>query len=151
MGKLLEPLIIVPCGKAKIWGKHPNAGPVAVREAYIGTPFKVNRTYAENLTNRWLVLSAKYGFVEPDFMLGGPYEVTFKDNSTDPISLDALRQQAIEKKLSDAQTVIGLGGKEYRAVLRSIFPTIDFPFEGLSLFEMIAKTKRCAIERRMRP
>ena len=35
-------LVVVPCGNAKIWDKHPDAGPVVARETYVGSPFKVN-------------------------------------------------------------------------------------------------------------
>lgn len=41
-----ELLVIVPCGRAKIWSKHPEAGPTAAADAYIGGRFTVNREYA---------------------------------------------------------------------------------------------------------
>lgn len=56
-------LVIVPCGKRKIWDKHPDQGPTRADDAYIGTPFTLNRTYAERFGDRWVVLSAKYGRV----------------------------------------------------------------------------------------
>jgi hypothetical protein len=40
-------LVIVPCGQAKIWDRHPQLGSVSARDAYTGPPFKVNRQYAE--------------------------------------------------------------------------------------------------------
>lgn len=134
-----DPLIIIPCNRAKIWGRHPHIGPVAARDAYVGTPFKVNRDYAERFTTRWRVLSAKYGFIDPSFVLDGPYEVTFKKQSTGPIPAAQLQIQARAKNLLAEHTVIGLGGKEYRAVLDQTFPTIMFPFAGLGLFEMVAE------------
>ena len=146
-----EPLIIIPCGSAKIWKKKPHIGPVEARDAYVGTPFKVNRAYAERLTSRWLILSAKYGFIEPSFELEGPYEVTFKRKATSPISSAALLRQARELDIVNLPHVIGLGGKEYRAKLQEIFPKIEFPFAGLGLYEMVAQTKRCSIEGWLRP
>ena len=40
-------LVIVPCGRSKIWSKHPNAGPTPAADAYTGAPNTVNRQYAE--------------------------------------------------------------------------------------------------------
>ena len=42
-------LVIVPCGRSKVWDKSPEHGPTPVRDAYTGSPFKVNREYAEYL------------------------------------------------------------------------------------------------------
>ncbi len=39
----IEVLVIVPCGLSKIWDKNPNAGPMPAKDAYTGSPFKVNR------------------------------------------------------------------------------------------------------------
>ena len=40
-------LVIVPCGRSKVWKKRPEAGPTKAKNAYVGSPFKVNREYAE--------------------------------------------------------------------------------------------------------
>ena len=71
-------LVIAPCGQKKIWNKRPDAGPTAARDCYAGSPFIVNRSFAEHFGDRWLVLSANYGFIGSDFELPGPYNVTFK-------------------------------------------------------------------------
>ncbi len=42
---------------------------------------------------RWMVLSAKYGFIEPAFLIPGQYNVTFKKRSTGPIATADLRDQ----------------------------------------------------------
>ncbi len=49
-------LVIVPCGRAKVWDKHPDAGPTQARAAYVGAPFVVNREYAETFGSAWVVL-----------------------------------------------------------------------------------------------
>jgi hypothetical protein len=56
-------MVIVPCGKRKIWDKHPDQGPTHAAEAYTGAPLRLNRRYAERFGDRWVVLSAKYGRV----------------------------------------------------------------------------------------
>jgi hypothetical protein len=44
----------------------------------MGTPFKVNREYAQRFGDSWVALSAKYGFLWLDDPISGPYNVTFK-------------------------------------------------------------------------
>jgi hypothetical protein len=77
-----EMLVIIPCGQSKVWDDQPERGPVKARDAYTGPPFKVNRDYAEAFASRWVILSAKYGFISPDFLIPGPYNVTFKKHAT---------------------------------------------------------------------
>lgn len=92
-------LVIVPCGQGKIWDKYPDAGPTEACFAYTGSPFTVNRQYAERFADRWVILSAKYGFIQPTFLLPGPYNVTFKKKSTGPVSHAVLKEQVREQKL----------------------------------------------------
>ena len=47
--------------------------------------FTTNRAYAEKFGSRWVILSAKYGFIRPDFQIPGPYNVSFKDPATKPV------------------------------------------------------------------
>lgn len=65
-------LVIIPCGSAKIWHRHPHAGPTPARDVYQGATLKVNRKYAESFAERWVILSAKYGFISPDSVIPGP-------------------------------------------------------------------------------
>lgn len=55
-------MLVVACGKRKIWDADPSAGPVSAKDAYIGVTFRVNRRYAERFADRWVILSANYGF-----------------------------------------------------------------------------------------
>lgn len=147
-------LVIVPCGRAKIWSKRPDAGPTPAANAYTGAPFTVNREYAEALGGEWVILSAKYGFLRPTDVIPGPYEVTFKSPSTGPIRIDTLRDQVRQMGLDRYAEVIGLGGKEYRAAVEGAFGgtsvTLRFPFSGLPIGKAMGATK-LAIERLGRP
>ena len=96
-------LVVVPCGRAKIWDKIPHAGPTRARDAYTGSPFKVNRAYAECFGDSWVILSAEYGFLDPDDFVEGPYNVTFKRRLPPPIGQSALRQQVQERRLDSPQ------------------------------------------------
>lgn len=139
-------MIIIPCGQGKVWDRNPEAGPTPARDAYTGAPFKANRRYAECFGDTWIILSAKYGFIAPDYVIPEAYNVTFKKRSTNPVSVSALREQIRQLGLNRFQTVICLGGKEYRAIVREAFanePTdIVFPFAGLPIGKMMQATKR---------
>jgi hypothetical protein len=38
----------------------------------MGTPFRLNREYAERFGEAWFVLSAKYGLIAPNFCTSEP-------------------------------------------------------------------------------
>jgi len=140
-----EMLVIIPCGQSKVWDDQPDRGPVKARDAYTGTPFRMNRAYAEAFASRWVILSAKYGFISPDFLIPGPYNVTFKKRATNPVGLTMLIAQIKELRLDEASRIIGLGGKEYRAMIERAFAPFDcslvFPFSGLPIGLAMQATK----------
>jgi hypothetical protein len=106
----------------------------------------VNRTYAERFGDAWVILSAKYGFIAPDFIITGPYEVTFKRPATGPVELEVLSRQIESLRLDQFAQVIGLGGKEYRAMLTRAFAgapvELVFPFAGLPIGRAMQATNR---------
>jgi hypothetical protein len=140
-------LVVVPCGKAKVWDRDPDRGPVSAECAYTGSPYKANRQYAKRFGDKWVILSAKYGFICPSFVIPESYDVRFGRRSADEVSLATLRQQA-----SDLlgrwrfHNMIALGGREYRdAVERAVesLPVcLYFPFRSMGLFKAMAATKR---------
>lgn len=138
-------LVIVPCGQKKVWDGSPSVGPTEARDAYTGPPFGINRAFAERFGELWVVLSAKYGFIEPTFLIPAPYNTTFKRRATDPITIEQLRRQVQENDLAQFTTVIGLGGKEYRKAVELAFaglPTrLYFPFSGLPIGKAMQATK----------
>lgn len=142
-------LIIVPCGQRKIWDKNPEAPATVAKYAYIGSPFVVNRRFAEHFAEQWIILSAKYGFIDPDFLISGPYNVTFKKKSTNSVNGGRLQEQVRRFNLGRFDTVIGLGGKEYRNAIKAAFEEtsvqLTFPFTGLPIGKALRATKR-AIE-----
>jgi hypothetical protein len=139
-------LVIVPCGQSKIWDKKPSAGPTPARDAYTGSLFKANRRYAEQFAERWVILSAKYGFILPNFKIPGPYNVTFKKKATNPVQQDELLTQAKRLRLNRFKVVVGLGGVEYRTRIKDVFgdtaAELRFPFEGLNIFELMRAIKQ---------
>jgi len=139
-------LVIVACGKSKVWQKEPNRGPTPARDAYIGPPFKVNKEYAETFADRWVILSAKHGFMTPAFKIPGPYDFTFNSRSDKRVTVAELRNQIEKFGLNRFDTVVSLGGQQYRNHIRIAFDSngceICFPFEGLRLGEAMQATKR---------
>lgn len=144
-------LVVVPCGKAKIWDQQPEAGPTPAKDAYVGTPFKVNRQYAERVGDSWVVLSAKYGLLRPDDPVDGPYDVTFNRRGSGPIESETIREQALALGLDGYERVVGLGGAEDRRVLKEAFaglgPRLEFPFGGTPLGEALRATKLATEQR----
>ncbi len=131
----MKALVVIPCGKSKVWYRRENHGPCKASLAYTGVPFKVNRKYAKRFGDRWVILSAKYGFIDPSFLIPGPYEVSFKKKSTNPVQISVLKRQVREMGLDGFGKVIVLGGKEYREAASSAFRPIkiETPFAGLGI------------------
>jgi hypothetical protein len=148
--KQSEVLVIVPCGLSKIWHKNPNEGPTLAKDAYKGSPFKLNRQYAERFGDKWVILSAKYGFILPDFEIAGPYEVTFNRKASKPVTANILKHQILQLSLNSFDVLIGLGGKEYRKAMMAAFRDSDvhlqFPFAGLPIGKAMQATKRAIAE-----
>lgn len=144
-------LVIIPCGRAKIWKKNPEAGPTEARDAYTGSLFKVNREYAERFGDKWMILSAKYGFIEPGFVIPEDYNATFRDPTTNPISLDRLIEQA--RHIKGYDRMVALGSTAYAEMVKGAFEGTDAeilaPTAGLSVIKAVGKVKNAA--RRERP
>ncbi len=145
-------LVVVPCGKRKIWVRYPTAGLTKAKDVYIGPPFKVNKEYAEKYSSRWVVLSAKYGFIDPDFIIPGNYDVTFKDPSTNPISIIELKEQIKQKALDSFDTVVVLGGRDYANVVYNAFSGLEVkikaPVAGLTLGRAMGTIRKAIDEGR---
>ena len=129
----MSTLIIIPCGKRKIWGKDPKAGPTKAQDVYTGGHFKVNRQYAEKFApSTWIILSAKYGFINPDFIICKDYNVRFGDFKA--ISTERLRRQISRKHFKKYRRIIALGGVDYTNRIAEVFSGIKdivTPVKGL--------------------
>jgi hypothetical protein len=137
----MKKLMIVQCGQQKIWKKNPGLGAVAAKDAYTSPYFQKNMGYAIRFGDRWMVLSAKYGFLNPEDKITD-YNVTFKDKKTCPISFGQLMEQVRQKNLGQYDEIVVLGGKEYLdAVMAAFLGTackIKSPFKGLSIGQRMA-------------
>ena len=133
-------LVVVSGGKKKIRYK-----PTKAKDAYIGAPFRVNRKYAEKFSDRWVILSAKHGFLDPDSVILGNYNVTFKDAFTNPIGVSQLKNQIKQKGLDVFDTVVVLGGRHYAKAVSEAFSglgvTIKRPLAGVPLGYALRKVR----------
>lgn len=110
----MSTLCIIPCSSKKIWDSKPNAGPTKARLTYLGQFSKKCQEYAIVFyPDSWCILSAKHGFLWPDDIVPGHYNVSFKDRKTIPIDFQHLSIQVREKELDRFSTIVVLGGKQY--------------------------------------
>jgi uncharacterized protein DUF6884 len=87
-------LHIIECSKRKIWDRGVPSTPrfVPAKQAYLGSAITSWLADPRASNERWLILSARYGFIDPDQPVEN-YDVTFKLLSTGPITDDALAAQ----------------------------------------------------------
>lgn len=69
----------------------------------------------------------------PDFLIPGPYHVTFKKGAAGrPVDIATLKGQGLD----EFSTIIGLGGKQYRSRIDAAFAiagrTVDFTIVSLA-------------------
>jgi hypothetical protein len=118
----MKELCIIPCGKRKIWDKYPDAGPTPAKYVYTGNYAGKCREYAQKFyPDSWCILSAKYGFLFPDDIIPGPYNVTFNNKNTNPITIEELAFQVKNKGLGSFNKYIVVGGKNYVEIVRILF------------------------------
>ena len=137
-------LVIVPGGKSKIWKRCHSCGPTKARDAYTSGPFLTNRAFAEKFADRWVILSTKYGFVNPDFIIPGNYNAVFSRQTTNAIKLADLKQQTKEKRLEGYDIIVALGGEEYVRVVREAFDEsrkVIAPTRGLSAEKAMSRVR----------
>ena len=143
-------LCVATCGKRKIWDTMPHLGPVEARRAYTGPLARASIEYAERFCPEYVILSAKHGFLRPWEKVLGPYNTTFNDPSTNPITLGELMRQAREKGLTGYDAIVVLAGSRYAWVVERVFPAsrVIAPLRGMSMGEMIRALRRALREGR---
>jgi len=89
---------------------------------YVGPFAKKCREYATRFyLSSWCILSAKYGFLLPNYIVPGPYNVSFNDWKTNPITIKELSVQVKEKVLGNHERIVILGGKNYVEMANEVF------------------------------
>lgn len=117
----MKKLCVIPCGKKKIWDVDKNYPSAPAKEVYLSTFHKLCRQYAEEFTDEWVVISGKHGFLFPDDMVDGTYNVTFGQKNAEVISIGRLEQQVKEKQLNHYDELVILTGKKYMPYINGAF------------------------------
>lgn len=124
-------LALVSCVKRK------RTAPAPARDLYTSTLFRLLRQHAEANSDRWLILSAEHGVVDPDTVLA-PYERTLLRMSSREQREWAARVRAqLVPHLAGVTSVLLLAGERYRQHLVDFLEqngrTVDIPLRGLSI------------------
>ncbi len=128
---------------------EPGRGPTPADEVYIGSFSRLCREYAERSFVKWVVLSAKYGFLCPQDIVPADYNVSFNRAKPKPISVDELRCQIASKGLTEFDTVVVLGGRRYVEVVKAAFGgdySYELPLAGAAGIGVMMQRLRRALD-----
>ncbi|MHA2248207.1 MAG: hypothetical protein ACXADY_24875 [Candidatus Hodarchaeales archaeon] len=121
---------IVPCGKKMLWDIDPyyKGEKVAARFAYKGglssSAIACAQTF-KHLGHAFLILSTKYGFLDPD------EEIEMYREEDFIISDSLLIEQAQALDLSEIEAILVLASKEYNEKVHVAFHQCDIPIGHL--------------------
>lgn len=119
-------LCVVSCTKDKIWDIDDSISDyVPAKDAYIGCTMKKWLKDERSKRNYWIILSAKYGFIEPSHPIGN-YNITFTLEATGPISDESLKNQVMYQErlgfdLKNFKKVIVIGNEVYYNKVKDAF------------------------------
>lgn len=133
-------IVLVACVKTKSNHAQPAS------KLYISPLFKKTSKYAQQIGDRWYILSAKYGLLDPNEVIE-PYEKTLKN-----MRIAAKRSWAkdvIEKLknvVSPGDEIVFLAGNDYREylveTLQDLGCKISIPMEGLTFGPQLSWLKK---------
>lgn len=127
---------IIPCSKEKIWDIEPLRGSVRADQAYRSAFHRYAAKYAQRHCTHTLIFSAKYGLMEPNFIIEGSYDITFSRKEDPCITLQTLKAQA--ELYTAATSIIVLCPHAYAQKIETIFaplpPDVQSPLRGIGGF-----------------
>lgn len=128
-----ETIALVSCVSKKV------SGPCAAKDLYDSDLFEKSRAYAEQEADRWFILSAEHGLLDPEQQIVR-YEKTLNNMPVAQRRKWARRvygQMQEQGLLGDGVSFLWLAGRKYSEDLSKLlkaFPQHD-PLEGLRLGE----------------
>ena len=139
-------IVLVSCVKSKRSSSSP------AKDLYVSTLFRAQRAFAERFANKWFILSAKYGLLEPDRVVD-TYEETLKGASAErkrAWSHDVFA--SLEKQTTPDDVITITAGEDYCKYLAPLLEKrgneVRRPVKGLSmgfipgrLHDLIAKSE----------
>lgn len=131
---------LVSCTKQK--REEPSSpGELYTPSAY----FRNMRAYCEEIHDRWYVLSAKHGLLEPDGEPIEPYNETLRDATVDEKrewAEGVFGQLQSQESLGEGTTLVIHAGRDYYSELlphlEETNVEVEIPTEGLGLGEKMA-------------
>lgn len=136
-------ILVIACGKAKIWRRSRSPEKVPAKIAYTSSLFRLSRKYAEQFfAGRWVILSAKHGLLLPNREIRN-YDVTFTEARKSVSDRKLMRQWM--SIFPNVRVVVSLAGQSYNERLRRCLPSdveLTVPLSRLNLFERIQWLKR---------
>lgn len=118
-----------------------NKTPMPARDLYISDWFLKASTYADQVSDQWFILSAKYGLLDTDDVVE-PYDETL--NKMPVNQRRAWSRKVLENlipKLNVGDQIVILAGIKYREFLipklRSEGFQVEVPMEGLRIGEQL--------------
>jgi len=145
MGKSNKTLVIVPCGKKKIWSKLVHPKKVPAKDAYIGSYFRLCKLYAEKFSDKWVIFSGKYGIIEPNTPIEN-YDDKLVYRKMDKGFYYRIKKQ-LGELLTDCDIVISLCGRDYYKVIEEVVGDdgvkVYDPLSGLKIGMRMKKLKDC--------
>jgi uncharacterized HhH-GPD family protein len=138
-GHAVERIGLVGCVKSKA------TSPAPAQELYTSAMFHGRRAYVERSCDRWFVLSAKHGLVDPDEVIE-PYDVSLKEQ---PVAARAQWARGVVTELERRVGPLGRfefeihAGSAYRDhglvdALRRAGAGVSIPAEGMSQGQQLA-------------
>jgi len=126
--------------------KTKSTTPELAEHLYISPWFRMAREWARRNSDRWFILSAEYGLVEPTRLIA-PYERTLSKMRVGDRSYwaDRVVEQIDDLKLTGNWAYV-LAGEAYRRFLmwplEDRFGRVSVPMEGLQMGEQLSWLKQ---------
>jgi hypothetical protein len=126
--------------------------PSKARDIYEGLTFQLAKAYAERYSQRWLIISAKYGLLDPDQTIES-YDLSLQNMTVAERKQwsDNIRRQIVELNLCGDKLVILAPGLYSRnlpdELLHSRFRKVEIPMTGLLGIGQFQKWLKIAIKR----
>jgi cytoplasmic iron level regulating protein YaaA (DUF328/UPF0246 family) len=116
----LNKIVIITCGKSKSLDSKCSA-----KNAYNGRSFQLKKKYAELSNNPWFILSAKYGFIQPDDIIEPNYDKTIKTKKEIRTLANLIASQIPNYlEFAIADEIIFLGPESYEESIKKAFSNI---------------------------
>lgn len=131
----MKTLALVSCGKNKL------SREAKAKELYIGELFKKARNNAETNYDKWLILSALHGVVDPESLIE-PYDYTLIGKTKEVVKLWSDEVFVKIKETIGRDTIIHIyAGNDYRKFLIPLLEsegyTVDVPLKGLGIGQQL--------------